>query len=169
MSFKCLLLLFLLTSCSSLKRTLVTSAATGAVIGGAGGAVFSPDEQSRDKNAYLFGLLGAAAAAGVGYLLYDDPNKKKAQPPMILDEGIQNHKEVPLFDFSPELKDIRPEVTFKPVKKYEVPMVKLPKELEGKVKKQYIIEYEAQARTINIGNRTIEISPFKALEHVYEK
>ena len=88
---------------------------------------------------------------------------------MILDGEVESHKEVPLFDFSPELKDVRPEVTFKPVKKYEVPMEKLPKELEGKVKKQYIIEYEAQARTINLGNRTIEISPFKALEHVYEK
>ncbi|MBG59507.1 MAG: hypothetical protein CMJ16_03515 [Peredibacter sp.] len=169
MNFKILLLLFIFASCSSLKRTLITSAATGALVGASGGATFSPDDESRAKNAYLFGLLGAAAGVGLGYLFFDDPEKKKVQTPMILDGEVESHKEVPLFDFSPELKDVRPEVTFKPVKKYEVPMEKLPKELEGKVKKQYIIEYEAQARTINLGNRTIEISPFKALEHVYEK
>jgi hypothetical protein len=76
---------------------------------------------------------------------------------------------LPLFDFSPELKNIRPEVNFRPLKKYEVPLEKLPAELEGKVKKQFIIEYEAEARTIEINNRTIQISPFKAWEHVYEK
>jgi hypothetical protein len=76
---------------------------------------------------------------------------------------------VPLFDFSPELKHVRPEVNFKPVKKYEVPLEKLPTELEGKVKKQFIIEYESDARTLEIDNRTIQISPFKAWEHVYEK
>lgn len=88
---------------------------------------------------------------------------------MILDSPVQTHKEVPLFDFSPELKDIRPEVNFKPLKKFEVPLEQLPPELQGKVKKQFIIEYESEGRTLEIDNRTIEISPFKAWEHVYEK
>ena len=161
-------ILILLSSCSSLNRSMITAALVGGVAGVGGGMVFSPDNYSRDKNAYLGGVFGAIAGAGLAYLFYDDPDKKM-KAPMLLDEPTQTHKEVPLFDFSPELKDIRPEVSFRPVKKYEVPLEKLPPELEGKVKKQFIIEYEAGARTLEIENRTIEISPFKAWEHVYEK
>ncbi|HAZ13904.1 MAG: hypothetical protein A2X86_13005 [Bdellovibrionales bacterium GWA2_49_15] len=160
----CLLVFY---SCSSLKRTVLSGAISGALVGGMGGAVFSPTKADQDKNAYLFGVLGAAALAGLSYLFYDDPTKQKLQAPMIMDEP--QTKEIPLFDFSPELQNVKPEVNFKPVKKYEVPLATLPKELEGKVKKQFLIEYEAEARTIEIGNRTIEISPFTAWEHVYEK
>lgn len=165
-SFLCLLIL---CSCSTLKRSVIGGALIGGFVGGGGGAIFSPDEMSRDKNAYMFGILGAAAGAGLAYLLHDEPKKNGLNNPMMLDEPTQNHQEVPLFDFSPELKGLKPEVNFKPVKKYEVPQEKLPNELMGKVKKQYIIEYEAEARTIELGNRTIQISPFKAWEHTFEK
>lgn len=162
-----LILLIFLTSCSSLKKSLGAGAIIGGIVGATGGAVFSPDEYSRDKNAYMGGVIGAIAGAGLAYLFHDDPKKKTADP-MLLDGPTQTHQEVPLFDFSPELKNIKPEVNFKPMKKYEVPLEKLPPELEGKVKKQYIIEYESEARTLEIDNRTIQISPFKAWEHVYE-
>ena len=168
MKFSFLILLVFLTSCSSLKKSIGAGSIIGGIVGGAGGAVFSPDEYSRNKNAYMGSVIGAVAGAGLAYLFHDEPKKKKADP-MLLDEPSQLHKEVPLFDFSPELKHIRPEVNFKPVKKYEVPLEKLPTELEGKVKKQFIIEYESDARTLEIDNRTIQISPFKAWEHVYEK
>jgi hypothetical protein len=167
---KCSLLIFIifLSSCSSLKNSIATGALIGGIVGGTGGAVFSPDEYSRDKNSYLGSVLGAVAGAGLSYLFHEKPKRKMADP-MLLDEPTQVHKEVPLFDFSPELKHIRPEVNFKPMKKYQVPLEKLPPELEGKVKKQFIIEYESDARTLEIDNRTIQISPFKAWEHVYEK
>jgi hypothetical protein len=168
MKIKHLLLLLLLTSCSTLKKSLVAGALVGGTLGATGGAIYSPDEESRDKNAFLFGIIGSVATAGIVYLMHEEP-KKPMQTPMLLDEPVQTHKEVPLFDFSPELKHVRPEVNFKPMKKYEVPLEKLPKELEGKVKKQFIIEYESDARTLEIDNRTIQISPFKAWEHVYEK
>ncbi len=159
--------LFVFYSCSSLKRTIITAGITGAIVGGMGGSVFSPTREAQNKNAYLFGVIGAATGAGLAYLLSDEHPKDKLQPSMIMDDP--QPKEIPLFDFSPELQNVKPEVSFKPVKKYEVPLATLPKELEGKVKKQFIIEYEAEARTIELGNRTIEISPFKAWEHVYEK
>lgn len=162
-----LVLLLFSSSCSSLRKSLASGALIGGIVGGSGGAIFSPDQDSQSKNAYMFGVIGAAAGAGLAYLLYDDPARPK--PPMMLDEPAQTHQSVPLFDFSPELKHIKPEVNFKPVKKFEVPQEKLPPELEGKVKKQFIIEYESEARTLEIDNRTIQISPFKAWEHVYEK
>lgn len=169
MKFSLLLIMVVVSSCSSFTRTVVATAFTGAVIGATGGAAFSPDEESINRNAYLFGVAGALAGVGAAYLLEGRSKQLEQQAPMILDQDLQTHKEVPLFDFSPQLKNIRPEVTFKPIKKFEVPLEKLPKSLEGKVKKQYIIEYEAEARTLKLGNRTIEISPFKAWEHVYEE
>lgn len=168
MRINILAILILCTSCSTLKRSVTSGALIGGVLGGTGGAVFSPDQESTDKNAYLGGILGALLGAGAAYLMHDDPNKKIKES-LLIDNPVENHKEVPLFDFSPELKNIRPEVNFKPVKKYEVPQEKLPPELEGKVKKQFIIEYQSEARTLEIGNRTIQISPFKAWEHVYEQ
>ncbi len=168
MHSKTLILMFLLCSCSTLNRSMISGALIGGLAGASGGAIFSPDEFSRDKNAYVGGMVGAVAGAGLAYLLHDGP-EKRMKAPMLLDEPTQTHKEVPLFDFSPELKHIRPEVNFKPIKKYEVPLEKLPPELAGKVKKQFIIEYESDARTLEIDNRTIQISPFKAWEHVYEK
>lgn len=163
-----LFFLLALSSCSTFQKSIGAGAIIGGVLGATGGAIFSPDTYSKDKNAYMGGVLGAVAGAGVAYLLHEKPQKKTANP-ILLDEATQTHKDVPLFDFSPELKNIRPEVNFKPMNKYEVPLEKLPPELEGKVKKQFIIEYESEARTLEINNRTIQISPFKAWEHVYEK
>lgn len=162
-------LLMGLYSCSSLKKTMVASALVGGTIGGIGGAIFSPNKESVSGNAFIFSLVGAGLGMVGGYLLHDDPEDQKLQKTMILDEEKKiNQKEVPLFDFSPELKGIKPEVNFKPVKKYEVPTEKLPPELNGKVKKQYVLEYESPSQTLRVGNKTIEISPFKAWEHVYE-
>ena len=167
--------LFLLTGCSTLKRSVLTGAMSGATLGATGGAVFSPTQSDRNKNAYLFGVLGAALGSGIGYLFFESPKDTKLQSPMLLDEKKKSSerdrfkKEVPLFDFSEELKSVKPEVNFKPVKRFDVPIKKdIPPELKGKIKDQHIIEYEAKARTINLGNRTIEISPFKAWEVIYE-
>lgn len=168
MKIRILIVLILCSSCSTLKKSVTSGALIGGLVGGTGGAVFSPDRESTDKNAYFGGVIGAIAGAGLAYLIHDKP-QKKVKESMLLDQPIQNHKEVPLFDFSPELKHIKPEVNFKPIKKYEVPLEKLPKELEGKVKKQFILEYQSEAQTIEVGNRTIQISPFKAWEHVYEQ
>ena len=89
-------------------------------------------------------------------------------------EGQNQTKDVGLFDFAPELKNIKPDVSFKPVKKYDVPLEKLPDNLKGKGKgkgkgkKQYLLEYETEGKTIQYEGRSIEIAPFKAWEHVYE-
>ena len=168
MKFSFILLTLFCVSCSTLNKSMIAGAIFGGLAGSLGGGVFSPDAESRDKNAYLFGMIGAAAGTAVAYGTWNDP-KGKHTPSMMLDEPVQTHQEVPIFDFSPDLKHVKPEVNFKPVKKYEVPQEKLPKELEGKVKKQYIIEYEAEAQTLEIDNRTIQISPFKAWENTYER
>ena len=151
-----------------MNKNMMMSAIIGSAVGSLGGAIFSPDKESVNKNAFLFGTLGAAAGAGTAAAINDKPVDQIKMKQMLLDDvKTKGKEEVPLFDFSPELKDIKPKVEFMPVKKYEVPLEKLPPELEGKVKKQYIIEYESPAQTLKIGTKTIEISPFKAWEHQY--
>ena len=169
MFIRLLVILLLFTGCSTLKRTMITSALTAGTIGGVGGAIFSPNKESVRGNTYIFSLLGAGIGALGAYLMHDKPHDQKQLKNMLLDEEKLKKQEIPLFDFSPELKNIKPNITFKPVKKYQVPLQKLPDALKGKVKKQYILEYESDARTIKIGNRTIQISPFKAWENVYEE
>ena len=97
--------------------------------------------------------------------MYRNPNKERKSKKMKLQETA----ELPIFEFSKDLKGIKPKVTFKPVKKYRVPTENLPKELKGKIKKQFVIEYQTEEQTIEIGNRTITISPFKAWENSYEQ
>ncbi len=160
-----------LMSCSTLKKTMITSAIVGGTIGGVGGAIFSPNKESVNKNAFIFTLLGAAVAAAGGYLFHDSPNDQELRKDMILDseKEVKKIEDVPLLDFSPELKNIKPEINIKAVKKYEVPQEKLPEELKGKVKKQYIMEYQSEPRTIQVGNKTIQIDSFKAWEASYEE
>ena len=165
------LILVLLSGCSSLRGSLSTGAIIGGSLGAMSGMVFSPNKESRNGNALIFGALGAGAGALLANYLYtSDPENRDLKQMMIPDDPLKKMSdEVPLFDFTPELKNIKPELSFKPVKKYEVPIEKLPDELKGKVKKQYLLEYETEAKTIQYQGKTIEISPFKAYEHVYEE
>jgi hypothetical protein len=173
MIIRSLVIIFLLSSCSTLKKSVITSALISGVVGSVGGHIFSPTEKDRNKNAFLFGTLGAAAGAGIAYGFHEKPISQRKLKHMLLEdrkrEALKNSQELPLFDFSPELKKMSPKVDFKPVSKFAVPLKDLPPELQGKVKKQYIIEYQSDAKTLKIGNRTFEISPFKAWEHVYEE
>lgn len=171
-SLLCILIFSLFsTGCSSLRGSISTGAIIGGSLGAMSGMVFSPNKESRNGNALVFGALAAGAGALLANYLYtNDPENRDLKQMMILDDPLKKKsEEVPLFDFSPELKNIKPELSFKPVKKYEVPIEKLPEELKGKVKKQYLLEYETEAKTIQYQGKTIEISPFKAYEHVYEE
>ena len=167
--FNLILISVLLCSCSSLNKSMIAGSLVGGLVGSVGGMMFAPERGSEAKNAYVFGVIGALAGGAAGYSLYDDPLRPRDNASLFGDQSKENLQELPLFEFTPDLKDVKPQVNFKPLKKYEVPQEKLPLELQGKVKKQYIIEYQSESQTLEVGNRTIEVSPFKAWEHVYEK
>jgi len=167
--FKKIIVLIFLSSCSTLKKTMIVSALTGAAIGGIGGSIFSPDKESKDKNAFMFSVVGAGIGALGGYLLHEGPNDQEPRKNMLLENERNKIQDIPLLDFSPELKDIKPEINIKAVKRYEVPQEKLPEALKGKVKKQFIMEYVSEPRTIQVGNKTIQIDSFKAWESTYEE
>ena len=160
----------LLSGCSSLRGSITVGSIIGGTLGAMSGVVFSPNKESRNGNALIFVMVGAASGALLSHYFYtNDPENRDLKQMMIPNDPLKKSTEVPLFDFSPELKNIKPELSFKPIKKYEVPIEKLPESLQGKVKKQYLLEYESEAKTIQYQGKTIEISPFKAYEHVYEE
>lgn len=161
-----------ISGCSTLRGSITSGGIIGGTLGAMSGAIFSPNKESVPGNALVFGAIGAGAGALLAHYLYiNDPENRDLKQMMIPELAPINKKseEVPLFDFHPELKNIKPDLSFKPVKKYEVPIEKLPPNLVGKVKKQYLMEYESEGRTIQYEGKTIDIGPFKAYEHVYEK
>ncbi len=161
-----------LSGCSTLRGSLTAGSIIGGSLGAAGGVIFSPDKSSVPGNALIFGALGAGAGAMIAhYFFTNDPENRDLKQMMVPELAPINKKgeESPLFDFNPELKNIKPDLSFKPVKKYEVPIEALPESLKGKVKKQYLLEYEAESKTIQYEGKTIEVGPFKAYEHVYEE
>jgi hypothetical protein len=175
MRFKLILLIFgvLLSGCSSLRGTLLTGSVLGGSLGAISGIVFSPNKESKPGNALVFGAIGAGLGALIGHYFYTNDPENRDLKQMLYEKDLKGNgqnqtKDVGLFDFAPELKNIKPDVSFKPVKKYDVPLEKLPDNLKGKVKKQYLLEYETEGKTIQYEGRTIEIAPFKAWEHVYE-
>jgi hypothetical protein len=154
---------FTLSSCSSLKRTLVYSAASGAVAGASSGVLLSPNKESRGANGVVFGLVGAALTGLVGYALYeDDPRNYK------LKHMLTPKKEVEEDDLAIDLGKIKINADLTKKESHSVPVTNLPKELEGKVSKQFLIKYQSKERYVKKGNKTFYIPSFSVFEHAYE-
>lgn len=156
-------LLFLFCSCSTLKKTLVYSSLSGAMVGATAGLVLSPDKESRGANAALFGLIGAGAAALAGYALYkDDPRNQKLKPMLDMDLDDPNKMKI-------DLEGLNIEASLNQSEKYLTPKMDLPKELQGKIKQQFLIKYQSKERYINKGSKTFYIPSFEIYEHTYER
>jgi hypothetical protein len=151
----------LFVSCSTLKKTLIYSSLAGGMAGATSGVLLSPDKESQGANAAVFGLIGAGVAVLAGYALYqDDPRNQKLKP--MLDMKSDDPNKVDL-----DLDGLNIEASLSQSDKYISPKMKLPKELEGKIKKQYLIKYQSKERYINKGTKTFYIPPFQIYEHAY--
>ena len=148
-------------SCSTLKRTLTYSALGGAVVGGSLGAALSPSKNDRKANAVVFGFVGAAGAAIVGYSLYkDDPRNYKLKNMLMPPSDTASNVELNLGPLKIDAKLTQNEV-------YEVPLKELPEKLKGKVNKQYLIQYESKERYIKNGAKTYFVPNFSVYEYTY--
>ncbi len=163
-----LLGLVFLASCSSLKGSVLLSGIGGAALGSLAGNFLSPNKESSNANALVFGTLGAGLGSGLGYYFSKKEEEKKKLQNMILDD-VSGKIPPSSFEISSTIQDIRPQINLKPFKRYEVPLEKLPERLKGKVKKQFILEYHNEEQRVQLGNRTFLIGPFKIWEHFYEE
>ncbi len=137
---KPLIFIFLLTSCSTLKRQQLFSGITGALIGGSIGAMIgkslSPNERSDQLNMILGGSLGALAGSAGGvalgtYFWQEDPTNIPMENMLIKDD---------LAKASPpptEYKVLIPQDLKK------IPLEgELPPSLKGKLKKGHVLTFE---------------------------
>jgi len=142
---------------------MIYSSMAGGVAGVAGGVMLSPNKESQGANAAIFGLIGAGVAVLTGYALYqEDPRNQKLKPMLDMEPDDPNKVDL-------DLDGINIEANLNQSEKYLSPKIKLPKELEGKVKQQYLIKYQAKERYINKGNKTYYIPPFQIYEHAYDQ
>lgn len=157
-------ILLAITGCSSMKKTLIYSSLAGGMTGATAGAMLSPNKESRGANAAVFGLIGAGVAALAGYALYkDDPRNYKLKN-MLRDEQTINPDEIELG-----LGDIKIDANLEKKEAYKVPVKDLPKQLQGKVNKQYLIKYKSKERYVKKGNKTFYIPAFEVFEHAYDE
>lgn len=137
----------------------------GGLAGATAGAALSPNEESRGANAAVFGIIGAGVAALTGYALYkDDPRNYK------LDNMLTEERKKVSIDpneLQIGLGDLKIDANLGKQEAYEVPLKKLPKHLEGKVNKQFLIKYQSKERYIKKGSKTFYIPSFDVYEHAY--
>jgi hypothetical protein len=161
---KYLVLIAMLTSCSTLKKTLIYSAMSGGLAGVAGGIALSPNRQSSGANAAVFGLIGASVAAMTGYALYqDDPRNYKLRH-MLIDKKTINPNEIEIG-----LGNLKIDANLEKKEAHRVPVTNLPEKLKGKVNKQYLIKYQSKERYVKKGSKTFYIPPFEVFEHTYDE
>lgn len=160
-----LFICLLLSSCSSLKKSIIYSSLAGGMTGATAGVLLSPDKESRGANAAVFGLLGAGIAAIVGYSLYqDDPRNYKLQNMLMDDEKkeVINPSQLEIG-----IGDLKIDANMQKQEAYEVPVKDLPEKLKGKVNKQFLIKYQSKERYIKNGSKTFYIPAFDIYEHAY--
>lgn len=158
-----LITILLISSCSTLKKTLIYSSLAGGMAGATTGVLLSPNKESQGANAAVFGLVGAGIAVLAGYALYqEDPRNQKLKPMLDMKEDDPNKVDL-------DLDGLNIEASLSQSEKYMSPKMKLPKELEGKIKNQYLIKYQSKERYINKGAKTFYIPPFQIYEHAYDQ
>ena len=137
---KIILLIFFLTSCSTLKRQQLFSGITGTLIGGSIGAMvgksLSPNQRSDQLNMILGGSIGAVVGTTAGvvlgtYFWHEDPTNIPMENMMIKETLAKNPP---------------PETKYKillPQNLKQIPLEgELPPSLKGKVKKGHVMTFE---------------------------
>ena len=163
MKFLLVIAFCLLSSCSTLKRTIIYSAFSGTIAGTTAGVALSPTKKDRGANAIVFGLVGAGVAGLTGYALYrDDPRNYKLRQMLTPPKEKENPDELSLG-----LGPLNLKAQLNKDEIYHVPAKKLPDKLKGKVGKQYLIKYRAKERYIKQGPKTYYIPSFEVIEYSY--
>ena len=158
--FLILILLITLSSCSSLRKSLVYGGIAGGAIGGFAGSSLSPDSYSKTPNTLVWGGVGAVLGAALGYFFFQDDPENRELPSMILKD---EPKALNAESFT------NPTIIPLEASRYKVQNSDLPESLRSKVPKPSIIEMTIPESIQKLENgRTLVIEEHKATEIVYE-
>lgn len=155
-----LLMTFSLTSCTTMRKSLVYGGLAGGAIGAFAGSSLSPDSYSKAPNAVLWGGIGALAGAALGYFFFNDDPENRELPQMIMRD---NKKMRTSEEFS------APMIIPTEASQYKIKSGPIPESLKSKIPKPSIIEMTIPERIQHLDNgRTLVIEEHKATEIVYE-
>ena len=158
--FSFLVILISLSSCTSLRKSMVYGGLAGGAIGAYAGSALSPDSYSKAPNALIWGGVSALTGAALGYLFFNDDPENRDLPQMIL----KDQKKIRTSeDFS------APMIIPTEAHMYKIKNGPLPDSLKSKVPHPSIIEMTIPERIQHLDNgRTLVIEEHKATEIVYE-
>lgn len=155
----------ILSSCSTLKKSIIYPSVGGLIVGAAGGHALSDEEKGHSKggNAAIYGGIGALVGAGLGYLLYKDhPENKKLNHMISVEEELKSYQAQERE--YPELRGKKLDGYFKlPISTKEIP-----KNLMDKLKTPTVKVYEIPSKVIEEDGKQIVIEKTKGYEYVLE-
>lgn len=166
MKYIILVMSLILSSCSTLKKSIIYPSIGGAVLGGAAGYTLSDEDKGHSKsgNAAIYGGLGALLGAGLGLLLYKDhPDNQKLTHAMEVTPPFAPIKKESPFEVSLKKKKAKKELVLK-AQNEDV----IPEELKSKLKRPRVKIYEIPERVIEKDGKQVVIEKTKGYEYVIE-
>lgn len=154
--------LIFMSSCSSLKKSMIYSGVTFGAAGAFAGVSLSPDSYSKPHNAVILGGLGVLLGTGLAYYFWKDDPENKDLPSMILPENnlntenIESAKQIiiPKRSSKYHLKDLGLDV---------------PENIKNKLPKAYVIEHVIPERVEKLNDgKSIVVDEHNAYEVSFE-
>jgi hypothetical protein len=160
------LLLLLISSCSTMRKSIFYGSLSGISLGIVGSVTLSPNKESIAPNMAVWGSIGALVGATLGYLFFmDDPENRDLPSMMPTDRASRNRNEY----LNPINKLEAATITPSDSKKYKMESGPLPAHLKGKVQTPVIIEHEIPERIEHLENgKAITVEQHKVWEVDYE-
>jgi hypothetical protein len=161
------LLILLIVSCATKRDTIRFSAIGGAIAGGMAGSALSPNDESKEANALVFGLLGGVVAAYIGNEIYEDDPRNSKRESLIFDEKYKDD-EINKSSADMRLGDLGVNLNAQPVEEYELPKSELPENLRD-VLKPKSFKFKTQKTYFEKNGKTYVVPEFEYYEVFMEK
>ena len=145
-----LLLVLLLTSCATRKKTILYSALAGSALGALAGKELSPNRESDGFNQALGALTGAVALGLAGNMMYDDRHPEREMDISPIDDfhpkKVNDEEGIQLGDLG--IPQYVPEIKTSTEKQY---YAQKGEHLKNAMK-QYVIKHKTQEKSLILKN-----------------
>ncbi len=165
----------LIISCSTVKRSEFYGGLAGAFLGGSVGAMIGNHLSPKGKinqqlNAALGATFGVATGgyigAKAGRFFYGENPENRELSQMLRQET----RDVSVMNLGIGDQDIKINADIVPSKKYLIPTLQIPQNIQDKMKRPVVIEHKVKEKFIQLpNNKTLYVPEFSVLEQTYEE